>query len=207
MPREPKPRFLLSRGPRTQPYACPLCAAAFGREGNMRKHVRSVHEKRKDHACTHCSSAVGTASSLTTHVRTVHEKRKDHACPHCAAAFGTAGNLTVHVRTVHEKRTDHSCPHCAAAFGTADKLLPSTKVAEADAEEVCAAPMRSSRGRTYPGWYELFTFSAMSYLAFCASRAVSLYMTDRIQKCDILNAHPEVTSRTLYICVTYSCTP
>ena len=68
-------------------------------------------EKRRDHKCPHCSSAFGRAGDLTKHVRTVHEKRKDHACPHCAAAFGTASHLTKHVRTVHEKRRDHACPH------------------------------------------------------------------------------------------------
>ena len=50
-------------------------------------------------------------SHLTRHVRAMHEKRKDHACPHCAAAFGRADKLRGHVRTVHEKRRDHACPH------------------------------------------------------------------------------------------------
>ena len=50
------------------------------------------------------------ASAPTKHVRVVHEKRRDHACPHCAAAFSEASDLTRHVRTVHEKRRDHACP-------------------------------------------------------------------------------------------------
>ena len=58
--------------------------------------------------CQHCNNSFGDASNLTKHVRTVHEKRRDHACPHCAAAFGEAGSLTKHVRTVHEKRRDHA---------------------------------------------------------------------------------------------------
>ena len=58
-----------------------------------------------------CAAAFGLMSHLTRHVRAMHEKRKDHACPHCAAAFGQANNLTTHVRTVHEKRRDHACPH------------------------------------------------------------------------------------------------
>ena len=56
----------------------------------------------------HCSSTTASADSRTRHVRTVHEKRRDHACPHCAAAFGEASKLKTHVRTVHEKRKDHA---------------------------------------------------------------------------------------------------
>jgi uncharacterized C2H2 Zn-finger protein len=71
--------------------------------GNLRKHVRGVHEQRKDHACPQCDAAFGEASKLRTHVRTVHEQRRDHACPHCDAAFGQAGHLRRHVRTVHKQ--------------------------------------------------------------------------------------------------------
>ena len=49
-------------------------------------------------------AAFRQAGDLTRHVRTVHEKRRDHACPHCIAVFGHASSLTTHVRTVHEKR-------------------------------------------------------------------------------------------------------
>ena len=89
------------------------CAAAFGWASSLTKHVRTVHEKRRDHACTQCAAAFGTASDLTKHVRTVHEKRKDHACTQCAAAFGQKGDLTRHVRTQHPG-SDSSQPSVAA---------------------------------------------------------------------------------------------
>ena len=69
----------------------------------------------KVHACPHCPSTFGKKSNLTRHVRVVHEKRRDHACPHCAAAFGRASDLMTHVRTVHEKRRDHACPDSEGA--------------------------------------------------------------------------------------------
>ena len=46
------------------------------------------------------------ANSLKRHVQTVHEKRRDFACPHCAAAFGQAGNLKTHMQTVHVMLAD-----------------------------------------------------------------------------------------------------
>jgi uncharacterized C2H2 Zn-finger protein len=58
------------------------------------------------HTCPHCAVAFGEAGSLTKHVRAVHEKRRDRACPHCAAAYAQASNLTKHgqhnKRTVNE---------------------------------------------------------------------------------------------------------
>ena len=49
------------------------------------------------------TAAFGKAGQLTRHMRAVHEKRRDHACPHCAAAFGRASDLTRHVHTVHRQ--------------------------------------------------------------------------------------------------------
>ena len=60
--------------------------------------------KSRRHACPQCDYKTGYVSDLRTHVRTVHEQRKDHACPQCDAAFGQAGNLRKHVRVVHEQR-------------------------------------------------------------------------------------------------------
>ena len=90
--------------PRIDHHACTQCDYKTGHVGNLNKHVRTVHEKRRDHACPQCDAAFGEASTLRKHVRTVHEQRRDHTCPQCDAAFGQAGDLRKHVRVVHEQR-------------------------------------------------------------------------------------------------------
>ena len=60
------------------------------------------------HKCSHCPYACGRAGDLKTHVRTVHEKRRDHVCSYCHAAFGQAGNLRAHVRTQHRANNSHN---------------------------------------------------------------------------------------------------
>ena len=111
----------MGKEPKSRIHACPQCDYKTG-EGNLSRHVRTVHEQRRDHACPQCDAAFGQAGHLRTHVRVVHEQRRDHACPQCDAAFGRAGNLSRHVRTVHEQRRDHACPQCDAAFGAAQQL-------------------------------------------------------------------------------------
>ena len=74
----------------------------------LKTHVQMVHEKRRDFACPHCAAAFGRAGKLKTHVQTVHEKRRDFACPHCDAVFGHASSLKRHVQTVHEKQAGAS---------------------------------------------------------------------------------------------------
>ena len=59
--------------------------------------------KSRRHACPQCDYKTGNVSDLRTHVRTVHEQRRDHACPQCDAAFGEASSLSRHVRTVHKQ--------------------------------------------------------------------------------------------------------
>ena len=110
--------------PYDKPHECPQCDLSFGRPAHLTRHVRLVHEGKKDHACPHtqCAAAFGRASALTIHVQTVHEKRRDHKCTECEAAFGTASNLTKHVRTVHGGKKDHACAQCEAAFSTAQSL-------------------------------------------------------------------------------------
>jgi DNA-directed RNA polymerase subunit RPC12/RpoP len=93
-------------------YACPHCASTFTNTGSKNRHVRTVHEKRRDHACPQCDYKTGQAGTLRVHVRVVHEKRMDHACPQCDYKTGHASNLRTHVRLVHEKRRDYACPHC-----------------------------------------------------------------------------------------------
>ena len=64
------------------------------------------------HQCSQCDYKAGQASDLSRHVRVVHEQRRDHACSQCDAAFGEASDLRKHVRVVHEQRRDHACPQC-----------------------------------------------------------------------------------------------
>jgi len=49
----------------------------------------------KEPACPHCLGTFPSPSDRDRHVRMVHEKRRDHKCPHCNS-FGKAGDMRAH---------------------------------------------------------------------------------------------------------------
>ena len=127
MPAEEKRRGAPRKTQRAAPYAkthvCPQCDTAFGHASHLARHIRTVHEKRRDHGCPHCDAAFGQPSHLATHIRTVHEKRRDYACPHCNAAFGTAQHRARHMHAKHPNDNAHAaeCPICLETLaGVAD---------------------------------------------------------------------------------------
>ena len=72
--------------------------------------MKEIKRTQGHHACSQCDYAAGQAGDLRKHVRTVHEQRRDHACPQCDAAFGEASTLRKHVHTVHEEHSLYYVP-------------------------------------------------------------------------------------------------
>ena len=61
MPAEQRAALRKGTAPYAKPHACPRCAAAFTRAGNLKRYVRTVHEKRRCHgivllALRHCAA-------------------------------------------------------------------------------------------------------------------------------------------------------
>jgi len=83
--------------------ACGYCGKAFTFRSNLLRHVRNVHERRRDHWCKRCSPAKGfaTADALKTHARAVHDQRRDFVCEHCGKGFTRKAHLQHHLNAVH----------------------------------------------------------------------------------------------------------
>lgn len=70
-------------GVSTQIFACPKCRRGFKRKGDLKRHVRRVHEKIRDSVCPTCRKAFGEDYNMRRHVSRVH-RNSAWKCNHSA---------------------------------------------------------------------------------------------------------------------------
>ena len=49
-------------------HDCAMCYKKFGQLGDLRRHIKTVHEKIKDYKCKFCDTSFGVKSSLNNRV-------------------------------------------------------------------------------------------------------------------------------------------
>ena len=121
-------------------HVCLQCSSSFPVKDRLARHVRAVHEQRRDHKCKQCGSRFADMSHLNRHVRSVHEGQREHKCPLCDSRFQNACHLRRHVRTLHEGQRNHKCPHCDRRFQEASHLRRHMRVLHGDSSVVPDAP-------------------------------------------------------------------
>lgn len=99
-----------------KPYICPQCNKCFGQKTVLNKHIKSVHQGTKKFKCKLCEFTSSEFSHLKEHISIVHEKKTPHKCPHCSKSCSTKGNLSQHVSSVHNLERAHKCEICEATF-------------------------------------------------------------------------------------------
>jgi uncharacterized Zn-finger protein len=103
------------------PSVCKFCDKAFSLNGNLTKHIQSVHLKQKPFVCATCDRAFSCSSTLNSHMRT-HSLHKPYVCNMCDMAFSQSNNLVTHVRT-HSLEKPYKCTTCDNAFATSTHLV------------------------------------------------------------------------------------
>lgn len=95
-----------SRSDRSQ---CPVCGHRFTQVGDMRKHVRTVHERLRPYKCDQCSRSFGENGNLQKHKRSVHLKERPFHCSRCSSNFAFKDGLTRHIKLVHDNYHPFVC--------------------------------------------------------------------------------------------------
>merc|ERR1712080_86769 len=76
----------------------------FLRPPHLKKHVREVHEGRKDHICTYCAKSFKNKEALKRHSSIIHEGIKRFKCEICKnLAYGQSHELKKHYLNVHKE--------------------------------------------------------------------------------------------------------
>ena len=81
---------------------CPHCEAILAKV-NLKRHIRTVHDKQKDHKCDLCGKEYFAKKRLNEHIKRDHDKIRDEKCNQCGKFFFTKELLKSHVRNIHSK--------------------------------------------------------------------------------------------------------
>ena len=57
-------------------FKCDKCNCTFRWRGNLKNHVLSVHEKKKNYACNQCDKSFAFKDGLLRHISTVHDNER-----------------------------------------------------------------------------------------------------------------------------------
>ena len=108
--------------PKDTNYPCTYCEFTSKHKSHVARHIKAVHDKRRDHKCSMCDYAAGRRETLSSHIKFVHEKIRDIGCQHCDLKFVQQQDLTRHLRTVHTQIKEFKCTICGRQFGRNDNL-------------------------------------------------------------------------------------
>ena len=61
---------------KVKPYQCEGCELSFTLNGDLKKHVKEVHQKLKAFRCEYCSASFSRKYNLKDHVIAIHTKLK-----------------------------------------------------------------------------------------------------------------------------------
>ena len=76
----------------------------FNLLGNLKKHIKAIHQLLKDFKCDSCDKSYSEARDLKRHKTKdkIHSaSRKEFKCESCGKSFSKGGNLKKHVRKGH----------------------------------------------------------------------------------------------------------
>jgi len=94
----------------TKFHLCKFCGYSAHQEKELKEHIASIHEKRKDVLCNECGDAFASARHLKRHIDREHSTRV-YVCPQCSKEFNTRENLYKHLQ-VHLPIKPHKCSLC-----------------------------------------------------------------------------------------------
>ena len=81
---------------------------------NIKRHINTVHEGKKDHKCEHCGKKYTEKKGLKIHIKRIHDNIRDEQCNQCGKLFFTKEVLKGHIRNIHNKDQNPrlKCEYC-----------------------------------------------------------------------------------------------
>ncbi len=81
---------------------CPVCGKVV-QSTSLKKHLSTIHERRRDFKCSYCEKSFAQSYTLKEHTAAKHMFQYGHHCKLCGKAFAHKTNCGRHLKTVHRK--------------------------------------------------------------------------------------------------------
>ena len=119
--------------PLKKPHVCPICNVVRSHSrANIRRHIESVHEKKRAYHCKPCNISFGWERSLRNHNEHFHAKvgqpaERKYTCKDCDMEFNSAQRLMHHQKKVHDlfisgANKHFECTICSTRFAALKNL-------------------------------------------------------------------------------------
>ncbi|XP_035713574.1 zinc finger protein 596-like [Folsomia candida] len=107
---------------------CRLCMQTFLERFSLQRHIRVVHENRRNFPCRFCDKRFDSASNLKRHVEARHPTSKElvHSCDKCEYKSHSKINLASHAR--RHLAANRECYFCGKKFLTFPELVSHSRV-------------------------------------------------------------------------------
>ena len=91
---------------------CHTCGTILQTKGELKRHIKAVHDKIKIIECRWCRDKYDDKGLLQKHIKDVHDKNKPFECRNCRNTFTKRSKLKRHIKNVHHKIEDIKCKKC-----------------------------------------------------------------------------------------------
>lgn len=95
-------------------FICPYCGMRKTTRNELKIHI-NYHTLERTWSCRFCPKVCNSAGNLKTHVKNMHERAKEFACRFCERTFAKADTKKYHEMT-HTGEKPHECKECGRRF-------------------------------------------------------------------------------------------
>jgi len=113
------PNNSLVKGSKT----CPICSKIFYGHCNVKRHIKTEHEKTERCECTECDKSFSNQYSLNYHVKACHNADSFFTCTICEETFETIAALCKHKKSAHTKKVTIECKYCGKHLKSRSSLI------------------------------------------------------------------------------------